>query len=128
MKVAVIAIFMSMMPLTAQAKGLFIINTGDELFDIGSDPRITESLGDRWKLGYKCSHLGVMWADIWTWDCKIAAVNTLQDSYTDLPNEIKTELSTKYSMSNAIRGSWNHYGFLAMLASLAAFAYIRRPA
>ncbi len=127
-KTLVLATTLSITPIIAQAKGIFIINTGDEMFEVNAIEQLTEDWGNGWKVGYKCSHLGIMWADIWTWNCKIAAVNLLEDSYDDLPENILTTVSGKYTMRNAVRGSWNHYGVFGILASLATFAYIRRRA
>ena len=97
---------------SVQAKGLFIINTGDEVFEVSEEPAITAGMGQGWKLGYACSHFGVLWADAWTWDCKMGAVNLEEFSYSDLPTEILDTYKDKYTMSDAQRGIWNKYGML----------------
>jgi len=58
---------------TAEAKGLVIINTGDDVIEIGqiksevlADIR-AETAPDV-KLGMKFSRFGVFWLDFWRWD------------------------------------------------------------
>jgi hypothetical protein len=101
-------------------KGFAFINTGDELFEVAGFPQeIVKSFPQAatLKAGYKCSHFGIFWADIWTWDCKLVAV-TGENSYADLPGEVSSRLATdpQYSFSQAKRGFWNHYAFWLLLA------------
>ena len=111
-----------------QAKGLFIINTGDEMFEVASFPADviqTYPATKDYKAGYKCNHFGVIWADAWTWDCKLVAV-TGENSFADLPDEVVTKLASDplYAMGKAQRNFWNHYGFLlAIIAGIAFLAY-----
>ena len=109
-----------------QAKGLFIINTGDEMFEVGSFPAdvIQTYPGTKdYKAGYKCNHFGLMWADVWTWDCKLVAV-TGENSFADLPDEVVTKLASDplYAMSKAQRNFWNKYAF--WLLSIAGIAFL----
>jgi hypothetical protein len=115
---------------TVQAKGFALINTGDELFEVADFP--SKLVGQfpalrAIKAGYKCNHLGVFWADVWTWNCKLVGV-TSNSSYIDLPPAIAGELSadSQYSIRHARRGFWNHYGFWAALAGLLGFGLIRK--
>ena len=107
-------------------RGIAIINTGDELFEVADFPDdvIKIAPGARnAKVGYKCSHVGLFWADIWTWDCKMVAV-TGDNSYGDLPPDIAAMLDTNpaYTLRKAKRGFWNHYAFPTLLFGIAAFA------
>lgn len=114
--------------LPVQAKGLFVINTGDEMFEVGSFPADviqTHPAAKDYKAGYKCSHFGILWADVWTWDCKLVAV-TGENSYADLPDELVAKLVSdpQYAFGKAQRNFWNHYGFwLVLMAGMAYLAY-----
>lgn len=106
-------------PLSAEAKGLLIFNTGEELFHVASLPQaLAEHYPDSTTLGYKCKRIAIFWADAWTWDCKLAAVDVEGDRYGDLPSDARAELEKKYTMSDSKRGLWNHYGIAAMLLGL----------
>ncbi|MCY1527123.1 hypothetical protein D9M68_621790 [compost metagenome] len=112
-------------PLSAQAKGLLVFNTGDELFHVASLPQeLSKHYPDSTTLGYKCKRFAIFWADAWTWDCKLAAVDVEDDSYGDLPNDVRAELEKKYTMSDSTRGFWNHYGIAAMLLGLIGIALL----
>lgn len=114
--------------LPSQAKGLFIINTGDEMFEVANFPADviqTHPAAKDYKAGYKCSHFGVLWADVWTWDCKLVAV-TGENSYSDLPDDVAAKLAgdPQYAMSKTQRNFWNKYAFwLLSIAGIAFFAY-----
>jgi len=106
-------------------RGLMLINTGDELFEVASFPEdvikdIPKASGA--KVGYKCNHFGVFWADVWTWDCKMVAMLD-ENSYADLPGDIATRLAgdEQFSLSHAKRGFWNHYAFWVLIAAVVAF-------
>lgn len=105
------------------AKGVFIFNHGDELFEVAPFPaEIAAVLPDTktYKVGYKCSHVGLFWADAWTWGCKMVAANVEGKSYGDLPAEIVAQLEAKpeFAFSKAQRSFWNHYGFALLVAGL----------
>lgn len=108
-------------PLSAQAKGLpFIFNTGDELFEVAPLPaELAEDFSGDVKLGYRCEHLGLFWADVWTWNCELSVVDVPKKSYGDLPTELREKLAAQYSMSDAKRGYWNHYGLATLLGAFA---------
>ncbi len=107
----------------AEAKGLLIFNHGEELFEVAAFPvEIAEKLGDikTYKVGYKCSHIGLFWADAWTWDCKLVAANVEGKSFGDLPDDVVAQLQTKpeFAFEKSQRSFWNHYGFLLLLTGL----------
>ena len=108
----------------AHAKGFLLFNTGDELFEVKEFPaKIVAQLEEAkdYKIGYKCNHFGIFWADVYTWNCKLVAV-TSKDSYADIPEEILSELSSdaEYAMGNAKRGFWNHYAFWTIVGGFLA--------
>lgn len=111
--------------LPAQAKGLFIINTGDEMFEVGEFPaEVVQSYPSAkdFKAGYKCEHFGVLWADVWTWNCALVAV-TGENSYADLPDEVLTRLSgdPQYAFGKVKRDLWNQYGIALLVLLLVGF-------
>jgi hypothetical protein len=60
-----------------QAKGMLLINTGNELFEVAAFP--AQQVGefrdlDSMTAGYKCQRFGIFWADIWTWDCTLVGI------------------------------------------------------
>jgi hypothetical protein len=92
-----------------------LINTGEEIYDVAElPPELAEEAppGD-WKLGYMCSHVGVFWADIWTWSCELVAYEG--NTYADLPPELRTELEATYPWGAAQRSVWNKYGIWAFV-------------
>ncbi|MDQ8038003.1 MAG: hypothetical protein REI12_11320 [Pedobacter sp.] len=111
------------LPLSAHAKGIpLLFNTGDEIFEIRDAPKY----GDGFSAGYACKHLGVFGADIWTWDCKIMAVNKAEFSVGAIDPAEAAELSQKYPLSMRERNVWNHYGFAAILLIMGGFGLISR--
>jgi hypothetical protein len=109
-----IATVFLLFPSDAQAK-FILINTGAEIFEVGDLPYElqADAPSDNWKLGYMCSRLGIFFADIWTWDCRLVAYEG--DTYADLPPETQADLETMYPMSEARRGIWNEYGVWAFV-------------
>lgn len=130
----IIMLWLGLSAVPAQAKGFVLFNTGEELFEVKPLPeRIIKDYpeAEGLKLGYKCSHFGVFWADVWTWDCKMVGVeNVNMDSYVELPEDITKELRTEsqYNFSKAQRTVWNHYGVPLALAAFLGFVFIRRSA
>lgn len=112
----------------AHAKKLGIINTGDELFEVGDFPAdiaAADAPPKDMKVGYKCSHFGVFWADVWTWDCGLVGLRAAEENtFYALPSELTSKLSADpaYAFSKTKRGLWNHYGFWAALALFLGFA------
>jgi hypothetical protein len=112
------------------AKGLLLMNTGDELFELAAFPEQMISGYPGLKgvsAGYKCDRFGLFWADVWTWNCTLVAING-DDSYSDLPQAITSELASdpSYGFKHAKRGFWNHYGIAAVLGALGLMSLLRR--
>ena len=94
----------------------FLINTGEVIHrvadlpaELASDPNL-----EGWQLGYKCSHFGILFADIWSWDEELVAFK--DDTYADLPEDLKAELEEQYSFGDAERNPWQRYGIVMLLA------------
>lgn len=116
--------FFAALPAHAR-RGIAVINTGDELFEVADFPADVikaNPAAASAKVGYKCSHFGLFWADIWTWDCKLVAV-TGDSSYADLPNALVAQLAgdSHYALGEAKRGFWNHYAFWTLIGAIGAF-------
>ena len=107
------------MPARAEAKGLLIYNTGDQIFATGplpapydADPELAG-----YQAGYLCQVKGVFWSYFSVSECKPVAF--LDDKYVDGP-ELTKALSAKYSEADMQRGIWGHFGW--MLFALGAVA------
>ncbi len=117
----------------ASAKGPLIINTGDELFEVGEFPAsvLQDNPTARFgKVGYKCAHLGVFWSDIWRWDCGLVEMSGT-DAYRDIPVKYLAQIKSdpSYGLSKAKRGIWKKYGFwtvLILLGGLVGFRFLTR--
>lgn len=121
--------FYCLCTVSAHAKVPLFFNTGDELFEVAPYPeeiiqKYPEAKNS--KAGYKCDHFGIFWADVWTWNCKLVDVVN-ENSYAELPSDVTAKLSSdpKYSLSNAKRNFWNHYGFATVIAALVAFSLFK---
>lgn len=102
-------------PSLSFAKGVpLFIQTGDELFEIDGAPEFE----DGYSVGYACKHFGILYADLWTWDCDLKAINIDEFAAGDLEPEFKTELESKYSLSDRKRDMWNHYGASVLVLAL----------
>lgn len=124
-----VAVAAMALPMAAQAKGIpLLFNTGDELFEAAELPAVLkadpELASGNWKLGFKCQHFGVFYADAWTWDCQKAVVNVEGNTYMDLPAELDGQAN--FTMSDAKRGFWNHFGVATILAGLALITLVPR--
>ena len=103
-------------PLSAQAGKFAVINTGDHFYEIGDlDPELVKLHPDfaGWKMGYMCEHFGIMWADVWTWNCKF--VSFQNNTYAEFEDDLRKEYEAKYSMSDTQRNIWNEYGIWMMV-------------
>lgn len=112
-------------PAPAQAKGLLIYNTGEELFEVADFPQdmvnIYPGLKD-YKVSYACQRFGLFWADVWTWDCKLTAGNLSTNTIVDIPQELIPKLEQDYPFDKAQRNFWNKYGIVTMVGIFALLA------
>jgi hypothetical protein len=107
---------------TAEAKGILIINTGEDVFETGPlPPELTEIFPEA-KAGYRCSVFGVFWAYIVTWGCTPVAFKGEGSSisYWDIPEVVKV-IGDKYSTSDIKMGFWAHHGRWLILGAILAF-------
>lgn len=127
---AALCLGVAFVPAAHAKKGIGVINTGDELFEVADFPADLVAADDRlkqMKVGYKCDHFGVFWADVWTWNCGIVGLKSGEDnSYYTLPGDMTSQLSSNpdYAIGKAKRGLWNHYGFWAALVLIIGFAVV----
>ncbi len=111
-----------MTPALASAKGLpLFFQSGDELFEIEGAP----VFDDGYKVGYACQRFGLFGADVWTWDCKLMAIDLPNFSAGPLTAEQKTQYESQFSLSDRIRNPWNHYGAIALVLALFGFIAIK---
>jgi hypothetical protein len=74
-----------------------------ELAELSEDPDI-----ENWKLGYKCSRLGIFNANIWSWGKELVVYKG--NTYSEIPADIRQGLEIDYPFSEAERSIWNRYG------------------
>jgi hypothetical protein len=119
-----------MLPNTAEARRrglpLVIINTGTNIAkvadlpaELAADPELAG-----WALGYKYERFGILWADVWTWEKELVLFK--DDTYSDLPDEIRTAFETQYSFSDSDRNLWNRFGVLIMIAGIVGYGFLNR--
>lgn len=116
-----------LLPSLAHAKVPFIINTGNEIFEVAPLPAPLKEGKPQlaaWKLGYMCDRFGILWADVWTWNCKIVAYDG-DKTYSDLPEELRSSFESQYPMSKAQRGLWNHYGIVIIAVGLVGLGALK---
>lgn len=104
--------------------GSVVVNWGEELFEVGPFPAdLTHQITRDNNAGFRCSHVGIFWADIWTWNCHLIAISPEERDF-DLPEAVVAKLSgnPEFTMENAKRGLWNHFGFwsIAVLVAIGA--------
>lgn len=86
-----------------EARKTVIITTGDKITevteltnDLKNKLNIENNLRDTLVLGYKYSHFGLFWIDLWTWDGQYCLYNPSKDEYYDLDtNELTIILNHK---------------------------------
>lgn len=102
-------------PSIAQAKGVAIFNTGEDIFESGELPaELTqgkEAAG--WKAGYKCQVFGIFWAYVHWWDCEPVAFQG--DTYDNSP-EVAKAVAAKYQPGDVQMGAWQKHGRWAFAA------------
>lgn len=115
-------LLLAAIPTLSHAKGApLFFQTGDELFEVAGAPELEQG----YSVGYACKRFGLFGADIWTWDCKLMAVNLEEFSVADLADELNAEIATRYTLSDRIRNPWNHYGAILMVLILAGLALVK---
>ena len=116
----------------AQAKGLLVFNTGDEMFQVGAFPKEVLSQYEELtnlNVGYKCSHFGILWADVKTWDCTMVGMTAAEpDTFYELPTDVVATLSKnpEYQENKMQRNFWNHYGIFIIVLLIVGFFAIGR--
>ncbi|OOG43986.1 hypothetical protein [Polaromonas sp. A23] len=109
-------------------RGLGIINWGEELFEVENFQSEFSIMGKPQslsiKIGYKCSHFGVFWADVFTWDCTMVQMMD-SERYLNLPDSISNQLlgNPQYKLSRAKRSFWNHYAFWIFISMFSIWLY-----
>jgi len=117
-----IFLLLTALPVLSHAKGApLFFQTGDELFEVANAPKFDGG----YSVGYACQRFGLFGADIWTWDCKIMAVNLEEFAVSALPQEMQAEYSQKYTLSDRIRNPWNHYGAGLLGVGLVGIGFVR---
>ncbi|MBW4602784.1 MAG: hypothetical protein KME29_25255 [Calothrix sp. FI2-JRJ7] len=115
-------------PAPAQARGLIIYNTGEELFEVADFPQemVAQYPGLKdYKISYACQRFGLFWADVWTWDCKLTAGNISTNTIADIPQELIPKLEKDYPFDQVQRNFWNKYGFITMVGIFALLAIMK---
>lgn len=118
----------------AQAKGLLVFNTGDEMFKVGAFPQELVSQYEDLKslnVGYKCSHFGILWADVRTWDCTLVGMTDAEpDTFYELPEDVIASLGKNpdYQENKMQRNFWNHYGIFILVLAIIGLIVMGRKA
>jgi hypothetical protein len=93
----VIAAFAVRMP-SAEAKGLFIINTGEDVAEVAKIKpdalaEVESSTAVGAKIGMMYSRFGIFWLDIWRWDKKFVIFqgNTVWELTEDQAKELAVD-------------------------------------
>ena len=93
----VIAAFAVRMP-SAEAKGLFIINTGEDVVEVGlikpeMKAEVESNTAAGAKIGMMYSRFGIFWLDIWRWDKKFVIFqgNTVWELTEDQAKELAVD-------------------------------------
>jgi hypothetical protein len=102
------------------------VHTGQEMFEVGPLPAELQAwrpeLKD-WKVAWMCDRIGILFADVWTWNCRIVAYDG-KSTYDDVPQDWRESLEAEHPMSKA-RGLWNRYGVLLIAVALAVLGASR---
>lgn len=96
-------------PAMAEAKGVAVFNTGEDIFEVGDLPEELTQGKDTagWKAGYKCSIFGLLWAYMHWWECEPVAFQG--DTYDNSP-EVAKAVSAKYTTADIQMGAWQKHG------------------
>lgn len=105
--------------LTSNAQA-FTSHTGEEIFSVKFSP----DFGNGDALGYVCQHIGILGADIYTWNCKLMVVNIKEGTVEDLYYHEKLRYEREYPITSITRSFWNEFGLWIMLCG--GFLYLLR--
>lgn len=87
---AVVLAVLCAQPRAAEARGIVIINTGDDIMYLHAMPQAAiDAMPDLagYKVGYKYSLFGVFWLDIWRWDGELVIYQG--NTYEPVPDEAR---------------------------------------
>lgn len=100
----------------AEAKrGAAVVNWGDEIFDVGP----LALAGPETRVGKLCQHVGLFWADIATWNCRLVLTNADLTRYGEIPDSVKAIVEPAFANVTPQRGWWNGNGAYVFLGLLA---------
>ncbi len=98
------------MPSVASAKGFGFISHGDELVEVGPIPEAPGRV-----VGSLCQHVSVLWANIYTWNCRLVVTDKELQKYMEIPEPLQQEFEARYSVANAQRDVWAKYGIFVLI-------------
>lgn len=114
----------------AHAKIPIPVHTGNDVFEVGPLPAELQTWKPElkgWKIGYMCDRFGILFANVWTWNCKMVAYDG-KNTYDDLPPDWRDSLEAEYPMSKAKRGFWNRFGIVVLALGMVAAGAIKGAA
>jgi hypothetical protein len=130
---ALAAGFATLAPTQAEAKGVMVINTGEDFFETGPMPELATHENPEFRklqAGYKCNVFGVFWAYFHTWDCEPVLFYKEGDTYNYLNDaETKALVTAKYSEKDIKMGVWAKHGrwaFAGIILLPLLFSIVRR--
>jgi hypothetical protein len=103
---------------SAHARIPIPVHSGPDIVKVGPIPQELVAAAEdptelgSWELGWKYSSFGALFSDVWTWDRELVFVK--ENTYTDIPAEIRTPLEKKYPFSKCGRGIWRKVGAKAI--------------
>lgn len=105
----------------------FLINYGSTIYPVAPIPDEIASRANipdisEWELGYKCRHIGIFYADVVCWEKELVLFK--EDTYSDIPDDLKKELAAEYPFSEAERSTWNQYGIVISISIILSFLII----
>lgn len=124
--VAAILAGAALVPTSAEAKGIAIINTGEDVFEAGPVPELADATDpqvQRMRAGFKCSVFGVFWAYVHWWGCEpVLFFKDSSDSFTYDNSEVaKAMVTAHYKQSDMKIGFWAGNGRWIFLGALVLF-------
>lgn len=109
------ALLMQAAPARAAVRLPVIIQIGEVFYPVAPLPA---DVSDKPLMaGYKCGHLGVFWANVWTSNCRLVAM--IDDhSWGPLPIALSARRAAdaRYGFDQEQRGLWHRYAFWGPVA------------